>query len=363
MILQKKLIKNYLLSEKSTINKYLPSKSAHWIKFNKNKIINEKNITNFRKSGLSNGLDDKAGVKDTFENFIKIKNIVGEDFINKNILKKNIGNSDKIFSFKNVFIDNNQLILLYWYNIIKKYISQKKVVCEIGGGFGQFAELILKNNKVKFISIDLPFSNLLTSYYLKKNFPKKKFFLFENYQKKKIVTKKDLIKNDILILPPNCNFEKGLEINFFINMRSMMEMSKFVINSYFDFIQTHASKDCYFFNLNRFHKKIGNEIISLENYNYDKNWNVLRSGKSFNQPWIYYILSKRKFKKFSKNIKVEQKKIKELGKEFKIASNFFIVKYRLFLTLLTTLFIRILFKIFSVNFLKRVAARLLNFKN
>ena len=35
---------------------------------------------------------------------------------------------------------------MYWFKVIKKYIIQKKVkvICEIGGGFGQFSELILK---------------------------------------------------------------------------------------------------------------------------------------------------------------------------------------------------------------------------
>ncbi len=358
MILLKKLIKNFHLSEKLMLNEDSPNKSAHWLEFSKSKFVNEKNVINFRKSGLSYGLDDQD--QTTFGFLNKIKNIVGDDFLHKNILKKNIGNSEKVFKFSNSYIDFNQLVFIYWFNVIKKYISKKKikVICEIGGGFGQFSELILNNVNSKLISIDIPMSNLLTSYYLKKNFPKKKFYLFENYNKKKIVTKKDLKKYDIFILPPNCNFEKNIKIDFFINMRSMMEMNKLTIKSYFNFIQTHASKNSYFFCLNRFHKKIGTEIISFENYNYDKNWDVISSGKSFNQKWIYYVLAQRKFKNFKKNIKTEQEKIKELGKEFKVETNFFILKFKFLIRLLAIVFIKFLVIIFGIGLVKKASNKL-----
>lgn len=354
----KKLIKNFHLSEK-LLKKNFPSyNSIHWKKFNQNKIINKKNIINFRRNQLSYGLDDQDITN--FEFFGKISNLVGETFLLKNILKKNIGNSEKVFRFNNSYVDFNQLVLMYWFKVIKNYISQKKVkvICEIGGGFGQFSELILKNSKSKLIYIDLPMSNLLTSYYLKKNFPKKKFYIFEDYNKQKIVTKKDLKKYDIFILPPNCKFEKNIKINFFINMRSMMEMNKLTIKSYFNFIHSHASINAYFFNLNRFHKKIGTEVISFENYNYDKNWDVISSGISFNQNWIYYVFAKRKFKNFKRNIKTEQKKIKELGKEFKVETNLFIINFKSYVRLLATIFIKFLIIIFGVKFVKKINNRL-----
>ena len=134
MISLKKLIKNFYLSEKSMMNETPLNKSAHWLEFSKSKSVNEKNVINFRKSGLSYGLDGQE--QTTFGFFTKIKNIVGEDFFNKNILKKNIGNSEKVFKFSKSYVDFNQLVLMYWYKIIKKYITQKKikVICEIGGG-------------------------------------------------------------------------------------------------------------------------------------------------------------------------------------------------------------------------------------
>ena len=143
----KKLIKNFNLSEKS-LNKNFPSyNSIHWKKFNQNKIINKKNILNFRRNKLSYGLDDQEITN--FEFFDKILNLVGETFLLKNLLKKNIGNSDKVFKFDKYYIDFNQLIFIYWFKRIKKYLlpDKVKVVCEIGGGFGQFSEIILNNKK------------------------------------------------------------------------------------------------------------------------------------------------------------------------------------------------------------------------
>ena len=46
---------------------------------------------------------------------------------------------------------------------------------------------------------------------------------------------------------PAVIFERSIKINFFINMRSMMEMNKLTIKSYFNFIHMHASKNSYFF--------------------------------------------------------------------------------------------------------------------
>ena len=56
----------------------------------------------------------------------------------------------------------------------------RAIPAEIGGGFGSFAELFIKNYKTKLLLIDLPEANLMSAYYLKKLFLKKKFFLFND---------------------------------------------------------------------------------------------------------------------------------------------------------------------------------------
>ena len=66
-------------------------------------------------------------------------------------------------------------------------------MCEIGGGFGSFSELFIKNHNTKLISIDLPEANLLSSYYLKETFPEKKFIYMKIIKIKKFYPKMILI--------------------------------------------------------------------------------------------------------------------------------------------------------------------------
>jgi putative sugar O-methyltransferase len=358
----KTLIQNYHSSLRDFNKIYHLHNSSHWKEFNQDKIINEQNLKNFRSSGLSNGLDDQNSTN--FKFFNKIENLVGKKFLFKNMLKKNVGNSQDVYKFGSYFIDYNQLVFIYHFKKIETYLNKKnvKIVCEIGGGFGQFSELILNNKKIKLILIDLPLSNLLSSYYLMKNFPKKNFYLFDDYSKKNILSKKDLKNHDIFILPPNFKIEKNIKIDFFINMRSMMEMKKSTVSSYFKFIQKYASKKAYFFNLNRFHKKIGKEIISFEDFSYDKNWDVVSSGKSFNQNWIYFVLSVRKFKKFKKPIRKELKNIREHGKKFRIETNIILIMSKFFLTMITSISLKLIALIFGKSFLLRIANRLINYR-
>ena len=63
------------------------------------------------------------------------------------------------------------------FSIEKEIFKETKLIniCEIGGGYGSFAELFIKNYNSKILLIDLPEANLMTSYYLHKSFPEKKF--------------------------------------------------------------------------------------------------------------------------------------------------------------------------------------------
>jgi putative sugar O-methyltransferase len=357
----KRLIKIYHLS-KNHLKKYFElHNSVHWQEFNRNKIINLKNLYNFRGSLLSRGLDTQQSF--SFDFLICLKNLVGENFLLKNILKRNIGNSNYIYKLGDYYFDYNQLVLIKYFKDLKKYLmkSHVRTVCEIGGGFGQFGELILNNKNAKLILIDLPLSNLISAYYLIKNFPKKKFFLYDDYTKKGPITNELISKYDVFILPPNLKLEKNVKIDFFINMRSMMEMTQASINNYFNFIHVHASKNSYFFNLNRFHKLIGKDKISFENFPYDKNWDVLDSGHGFQQDWIYYVLAQRKFEKFTKNIKLELNQIKEKGKKFNLIKNFFLLIILKIISNFVTMFLKFLNFIFKKNFMMRISSRIINF--
>ena len=293
-------------------------KSKHWKIYNFREF-NLENLINFRSNKiLSGGLDDQTNKFD-FNIYAKIASRVSEEYILKNSPKLNIGNCKNLIKFKNVFIDYNKLIHIYWFFTVEQAVLKKEKisnVCEIGGGFGSFLELFIKNYNTKVISIDLPEANLLSSYYLKETFPEKKIYLYKNYRDKQILTKKDYDDFDIFILLPNCKIENEINIDFFINTRSMMEMNFDVIKYYFKFIEKYSNEKSYFLNINRYEKTSVGKAIRIADYPYDENWKVVISKPSFNQNWIHFLLTKRNFKKDENDIKSELNTIRELGKKF-----------------------------------------------
>lgn len=319
-MLEKKLIKIYKLSSNFFYKKKQNQnqKSKHWERYN-SKEITSYNLKNFRKyRGLSHGLDDQ-NKRFPFIVYSEVIKKVPEKFVLKNLSEKNIGNSKDLIFFKNKYLDFNKLIHIYWFWIIKNKIFKKNnifSICEIGGGFGSFAELFLKNYKTKLLLIDLPEANLMSAYYLKKLFPKKKFYLFDNYKKKNYLTLSDFNKYDVLILPPNCNIDKKIKIDFFINARSMMEMNYDVIRSYFNFIHEYLNIGGFFLNINRYEKSSVGYPVKISEYPYDGKWKVVISESSFNQEWIHFLLTKRLLNNNQKGIAKELKRIKKIGIKF-----------------------------------------------
>ena len=314
----------------------LIQKSKHWESYNVKKF-NSENLENFRApKSLSLGLDDQNN-RIHFKIFDKLIKKTNKKFVFDNLLKENIGNSNSVSFFNDVVVDYNKLIHIYWFWILKKSILENNKIsnfCEIGGGFGSFAELFVKNFDSKIFLIDLPEANLMSTYYFKKLYPEKNFFLFSDYKKNKFLSKLDFDSHDIIILPPNCNIDKKIKIDLFVNTRSMMEMNYEVINSYFNFIQEHLIDKGYFLNINRYEKiSVGHPIRMCE-FPYDKNWNVVVSEPSFNQNWIHFLLTQRTFQEDKKNIDNELLKIKKIGEKFYVTnkSNNFLYKFFLKIT-------------------------------
>ena len=172
-------------------------------------------------------------------------------------------------------------------------------------------------------------------------------------KKNNIFTYNDLISNDIIILPPNTNFDPKIKIDFFINTRSMMEMNFVVIKSYFDFIHKHCHENSYFLNINRYEKDTVGEKIRISEYPYDRNWKVIISEPSFNQDWIHFLITQRNSNKSEQNIENELDKINNLGKEFYIKSNNYsssFVKTKIVLRKL----LKFIFGIKILNFLGKI---------
>lgn len=347
----------YFYSNRNNANQ----KSKHWQKYNLKKFTLD-NLINFRNNGrLSNGLDDQNDAF-TFKLYSEIINKTSESYVLNNLPQKNIGNSNDLISYKNVLIDYNKLIHIYWFWIIEnKILKNIKInnICEIGGGFGSFIELFIKNYNIKVFLIDLPEANLMSTYYLKKLFPKKFFYLFDDYKKNKFLSKLDFDKNDIIILPPNCNIDKKIKIDFFINTRSMMEMNYDVIKSYFDFIHHYIIDGGYFLNINRYEKISVGYPIRICEYPYDMNWKTIISEPSFNQDWIHFLLTQRTYKKDEMNIFKELNNIKINGKRF-------YVKYTVHGFVILKKILKIIFGVkflhYIGNFLLKVGTKLKSFK-
>ena len=315
----KKLIEVYKEASKYFYNNKDNSeqKSKHWEMYNSREFTLD-NLINFRNNQrLSRSLDDDSD--STFKIYSEIISKVSEPYVLKNLPKKNIGNSNHVKPFKDVFLDYHKLIQIYWFWIIEnKILKNFKIdtICDIGGGFGSFADLFIKNYNTKIFLIDLPEANLMSTYYLKELYPKKKFYLFDDYKKNRFLSKLDFERYDIIILPPNCKIDKSIKIDFFINSRSFMEMNFNIIKSYFDFIHNHIIDDGYFLNINRYEKNVADKNIRISEYPYDKNWKVIVSEPSFSQKWIHFLLTQRSFKKNETNILEELSYIKNIGKKF-----------------------------------------------
>ena len=173
---------------------------------------------------------------------------------------------------------------------------------------------------------------MLSAYYLHKNFPEKKFFLFDNYIKKKYLSLRDFEENDVLILPPNCKIDEKIRFDLFINSRSFQEMKFSLIKKYFTFIEKHIQSDGYFLNVNRFEKTSVGYPIYFHQYPYSNNWKKILSQSSFKQEDHIFFLCKYQSQERN-NISIELKKVKEKYKnnfsKYKIKTKIknFILKY------------------------------------
>ena len=338
--------------------------SMHWEKIAYRKFSTI-NLINFRdkintKDNLSQGLDINKNDL-SLESFVELQNEIGFEYIYKNLLNKNIGNSPTVFKFKNKLADSNIIRMIAWLYDLENMVDFQKIIdtknkipifLEIGGGYGAFAQLLLSNFKMKLISIDLPQANALTTFYLSRHFPDKKFFLFDDYAKKGILKKSDIAENDIIIIPNNSKLEEEIKIDFSINARSMMEMNKKAINYYFELIEKHSNIDSLFLNINRYEKESSGQKIRLSEYPYDNHWERLISKVAFDQKHIHMLLTKRIKNTKNGNIKKTLKEIDELGSHFyKKREESISLSFRTYLIYFIGFLVRTKYKI--INFLRK----------
>jgi putative sugar O-methyltransferase len=292
-------------------------KSRHWKKYDARRhLYTFANLINFRNNQLSEGLDQTFPPKTQREIYLQLVAELGKKYVRENLTDKNIGNGRDCFMQAGLVVDGGQNYTIRWlYDLEATAFAEKKirVVCEIGGGYGALAQKIRTRFGCKFILIDLPEANILSSYYLSQHFPDARFLLADEMPGK-TVTKEMVERYDFIIIPPWYKLADDVMVDLFINTRSMMEMNIDVIARYFSLIQSHTVEGGFFFNLNRYQKRSVGYPIQLSKYPYDKKWDVVLSKPAWRQEGHHFLLTRRTRR--DGNIGEEMRRIAEVAGHF-----------------------------------------------
>lgn len=293
----KKILNNYNLS----IQDYdTDHKSDVWTYLYKNfskKLGDGKCLNNFRNNKkLSEGLNNIGGFFLTLETLLKIIDVCGKEFIDKNY-ENEIGAPDDVYLIGGREYNYNDLLNIKNLFFIKQNIKiQPKIILEIGAGYACLSAKLKKNYEdAKIICIDLPEALAIQTYYLNKNFPDKKFFLYEDFKKLDNPKNLDFNTHDFYLLPPRVIDQISLEnkIDLIINIDSMMEMRKNAISRYFNFIHKSLSNNGIFYNVNKYEKSKSGEIVRISEYPYNKFWKVLYSKGDCLNPNVHVLITQK----------------------------------------------------------------------
>ncbi|MDC3038901.1 putative sugar O-methyltransferase [Candidatus Pelagibacter sp.] len=310
---KEKIHENFLFNIKNYDKIY---KSQHWEYQNKKKVDLFKidNLINFRNNNLSMGLDDQFySDVETKNLFYSLISELSEKFVYEMLEDKNIGNVKKFFIFKDKYYSANDLFHIMYSKLLNDYFKfeEKTLICEIGPGYGSFINKLYKKNNFKTILIDLPEANYINSYFLNSLYPNKNIF-FSCDIKNEMIPPNIFEKYDILILCPWDPLPK-IKVDVFINTRSMMEMDYSTISKYFKYIKDNIKDNGIFFCSNRYYKDTVGYPVEFYKYPFDENWKTLYSEKSWKQEHIHCLILQRSKEKRN-DIKIEKKKLYELGK-------------------------------------------------
>lgn len=294
MLSEERIIKAF---EKSR-EEYDPvHKSEHWLRwFDRTKHLQGRTefLENFRNNTLSAGLDDQYALSKVKEIFCDLLAEVGEDFAFSHLSAKNIGNARQVFKIGDRFVDGGQAVQIQWlYELTRHVFSQRKITyaCEIGGGYGSFAQKVRSAVGSTYVMIDLPEANVLATYYLSRHFPEARFLLADGVQGG-TVSKEQIDQYDFVIIPPWYEV-RDVAFDLFINTRSMMEMNREVVQKYFDFVQRSIAHNGFFLNINRYYKDSVGYPVKLSEYPYDERWRVILSKLAWHQPIVHFLLTQR----------------------------------------------------------------------
>ena len=186
-----------------------------------------------------------------------------------------VGNN-KCVNYRGQRLNHRILRYTYYLSQLKNNLNfrkdEKLVICDIGGGYGGLLRLlkyIYKNSCC--ILVELPETCLLASYFLKKNFTKKKILLNSDFSEKK----QNFLDYDFVILPQSQIKNLPNEsVDLMINTSSLSEMDNKTQNFYVDQIERLTKK--YFYSVNRHkHKMHKYNAQGFYNLQFKKQWNSI----------------------------------------------------------------------------------------
>lgn len=225
------------------------------------------------------------------------KKYLGQRYAIDSLISPLIGNPYGYF-IDNKFIKSGADYLHYYATRINELLGSiqgRKVVAEIGGGFGGMAYYLIRDSKnTTYIDFDLPENLALTTYYLLKAFPEKKVLLYGEAE-----FGNDDLSNYDIVLMPNFQLDKLPDntCDLMFNSYSLAEMSRETINHYVSQSAKFINAGGWFFHVN--HTK--HSLVSARDFLIPDNfelisdefaaWNLGRNSNMDEYEFLYRKIS------------------------------------------------------------------------
>jgi hypothetical protein len=248
----------------------------HWknlMKKKENDLFNIHRLENFRANEISYGLDnsnirgkEKINYKENtsllFSKYMKSIHPNILEFVNESLVGNPLTIKQDGYEYSKSSIEFC-LMATSLYDVFK----DMKYIIEIGGGYGGLSRIIKSLfPEITIILVDLPESNVISSFYLSQVFPKAHI----EFGTSNLVVGGGA---DIFIISPH---EMGKiskkSIDLIINTRSMMEMNYTTLLFYFKHFERLIKTDGHLYLLNRYQK-----LTFLKHYPFGLNWEIILS--------------------------------------------------------------------------------------
>jgi putative sugar O-methyltransferase len=234
--------------------------------------------------------------KDVADRFQRLTAMAGRDFISE-ILECEAG-SPRHAPIDDVKLNVDDLYQSYhaWQisRTARMLGAQCSTIIEIGGGYGSLANKLRHLfPHCRYIVLDLPEVLAIQAMHLTICRPRDIILGAVEVQQNPHIFRA-ATGYDIALLPGwQTDLLRDVKADLVINMRSMMEMRRPVIQSYFDFIHGCLNAGGLFYCVNRYEKLIGNESVRIKDFPFDDRWKTVLSQPTWLQTHIHELLVER----------------------------------------------------------------------